>query len=94
MSKTLSFVEGRALLALVAAAAIGCVAPRVDVDTRGLRSGSYDSSASRPSSSTSSSAEVQNLKKDVDKLDKKLDDLKDKVEKLEDRVEKLEDKLD
>jgi hypothetical protein len=74
----------RVLLALVVVAALGCVAPRVDVDTSGLRPSSRESSASRPSGSAPTSAETQELKKDLDKVEKKLDERLKKVEKKSD----------
>ena len=84
----------RVLLALVAAAALGCVAPRVDVDTRGLRPSSRESSASRPSGSAPTSAETQELKKDLDKVEEKVDDLEGTVKKLDERLKKVEKKSD
>jgi len=84
----------RVLLALVAAAALGCVAPRVDVDTSGLRPSSREGSASRPSSSALTSTESQALKKDLAKVEKKVDDLEGTVKKLDERLKKVEKKSD
>ena len=84
----------RTLLALVTAVALGCVAPRVDVDTSGLRPSSRESSASRPSSSAATSAETQELKKDLDKVEEKVGDLEGTVKKLDERLKKLEKKSD
>jgi len=87
----------RALLALAAAAALGCVAPRVDVDTSGFRptareAGPSHASSSAPSSLTS--AESQEVKRDMAKLEKKVDDLEGTVKKLDERLKKVEKKLD
>jgi TolA-binding protein len=85
----------RVLLALVAAVSLGCVAPRVNVDTRGLRptaqeTGPSHSSGSAPSGVTS--AESQELKKELVKVEKKVDNLEGTVKKLDERLKKVEKK--
>jgi len=88
------------LLLLVVAPGLGCFAPDVDVDSRGLRPALAHVSAARSSGSSDSgsspalASKVDDVEEDVDKLEKKLDDLKDDVKKLESRVKKLEKKLD
>jgi len=88
------------LLAAVVVLSVGCFAPDVDVDSRGLRPAVAQVSTHRsstPSSSESPSAltsRVEELEEDVAKLDGKLEDLKKDLKEIDDRLEKVEKKLD